>query len=680
MRHQLTLVCLGLGLSALSCSAEAPRPVGPPGEPTGASPAASATEAKGSPPRKLDHDTPSTTVEGATFIAPAGWTLSVRGPATVLEAPEGDSWIGLVDVRAKSAEEAVAAAWAAYPRNTKRPLRSATARADEDGWHDRRVFAYQTSPEEKRSVTAIANRAGDVWTVWIYDVARATGEKRIGQIQLVFGRLFPKGYTRESFADKKANPLDEARIKELSAFIERTQKALGIPGVAIGIVQDKKTVFAGGFGVRALGKKEPVTADTLFMIASNTKAMTTLMLGKLVDEKKLGWETPVTSLLSEFKLGDADTTSKVQVKHLVCACTGLPRQDYEWLLEFKSSTPASALGVLGTMQPTSKFGEMFQYSNPLAAAGGWVGARVAHPKRELGAAYDDVMRSMVFEPLGMSRTTFDFRRALGGDHAAAHSLDIDDQTALAAMEANYAIVPVRPAGGAWSSVRDVLKYVSMELDGGLLPNGKRFVSEEVIRARRAPQVTIGRDATYGMGLEVDTTFGIPVVHHGGSMIGFKSDMLWLPEHGVGAVLLTNADTGGTLLYPFRRKLLELLFDGRNEAEAIVTARAKAIHEQVQAERKLLTVPPEKAAADGLAAKYASTALGDLAVTRSGDSVVFDFGEWKSPVATKKHPDGSTSFITTVPGMSGFELVPRTTNGKRQLVMRDAQHEYVFAEK
>jgi hypothetical protein len=138
-------------------------------------------------------------------------------------------------------------------------------------------------------------------------------------------------------------------------------------------------VFAGGFGVRELGKPAKVDADTKFLIASNTKAMTTLMLAKLVDEKKLTWETPATQLLPSFKLGDADTTRRVLVKHLICACTGLPRQDFEWLLEYKGVTPEGALRTLATMKPTSKFGEMFQYSNLLAGAAGFAGGHVLYP-------------------------------------------------------------------------------------------------------------------------------------------------------------------------------------------------------------------------------------------------------------------------------------------------------------
>ena len=226
------------------------------------------------------------------------------------------------------------------------------------------------------------------WTVVIYDMTQAVGEKRGAQVALVFDRLQPKGYVRETFAGKKANRLDAARLAELGRFVETGQKELGIPGVALGIVQDGQVVFTGGFGVRELGQPAKVDGDTLFMIASNTKALTTLLLARLVAEGKLTWDTPVTSLLPSFKLGDAETTRKVLVRQLICACTGLPRQDLEWIFEYRGVTPDKALATLGTMQPTSKFGEMFQYSNPMAGAAGFTAGHVLYPNLELGAAYD----------------------------------------------------------------------------------------------------------------------------------------------------------------------------------------------------------------------------------------------------------------------------------------------------
>jgi len=627
----------------------------------------------------LSTDTPKTTVEGATFIAPAGWSIEVKGPATILTAPEGDSRIALVDVHAKSADDAVAAAWAAYRPDAKWPVKVTNDFPDKDGWSNIRQYSYLTSPNEKRDLYASARRAGETWTVVIHDMNEGVSEKRGAQVALILGRLLPKGYSRESFAGKKANKLDAKRIAALSAFVEEGRKKLGVPGVSIGLVQDGKVVFEGGFGVRDISSTAKPDGNTLYIIASNTKALTTLMLAKLVDEKKLTWETPVTTLLPSFKLGDADTTSRVLVKHLICACTGLPRQDFESIFQYEGVTPEGALKTLATVQPTSKFGEMFQYSNLLAGAAGFVGGHVLYPGRELGAAYDEAMRTRVFEPLGMTSTTFDYARALGAaNHATAHAPDVDGKPAHAAMEVNYSVIPLRPAGGGWSSVHDMLKYVQMELAEGTLPDGKRYIWKETLLARRAPQVPMSKDQTYGMGLMVDTKYGIPVVHHGGDLIGYHSDMIWLPQQNVGAVILTNADPGWILRTVFRRKLLEVLFDGRSEADADVAAGAKSFFEDLAAERKLLTIPAVPADAEKLAAHYSNAALGDITVRRTGTTTLFDFGEWKSEMASRHNPDGSVSFVTTKPGISGFELVVGTGE-KRSLIVRDAQHEYVFAE-
>jgi CubicO group peptidase (beta-lactamase class C family) len=628
---------------------------------------------------RLSADTPKTTVLGNAFIAPSDWSIRFKGPATILEAPEGNSWIALVDVQAKGPEEALAAAWQAYKPEAKWPVKVSNDLPDRDGWSRRRVYEYLTSPNEKRGVAALVYYSGSNWTVVIEDLADAVAEKRGGQVALVFGRLLPKGYTRESFAGKRANTLDQARIAELSRFIEQGQKVTGVPGVALGLVQGGKVIFADGFGVKELGGHEKPDGDTLFMVASNTKALTTLLLAKLVDERRMTWQTPVTTLFPSFHLGDAETTRSVQVKHLICACTGMPRQDMEWLFEYGKITPESSLALLGTMQPTSKFGELFQYSNLMAAAAGYTGAHVLYSQMEVGAAYDRAMQSYVFDPLGMKATTFDYARALAGNHASPHSPDVDGEPAKALMSVNYAAIPVRPAGAAWSSVRDMLKYVSMELAEGKLSDGKTYISKEPLLERRVPQVAIGKDVTYGMGLMVDTTYGVPVVHHGGDLIGYHSDMIWLPQQNVGAVILTNGDPGWLIRSRFSRKLLEVLFDGRPEADALLNANAKTFFSTLAADRKLLTIPADATVSAKLAKHYANASLGEIAVTTSGASTIFDFGEWKSEVASRKNPDGTISFITIVPGLIGSEFVVGS-GPKRTLITRDAQHEYIFEER
>ncbi len=525
-------------------------------------------------PELLGVDTKLVAPGGATLTAPAGWSVA-KGPGMiVLQPPETDTHLAIVESDAADATAAVAAAWSAYKPEAKRPLKLVTPRPARNGWEERKVFDYETSPNERASVAAIAQRAGKAWTVIILDGSDPTVEKRNAPLSLIIQSLRPKGYERESFAGRKAQRLDAAHIDQLTEFVRTSTEELGVPGASLALIDQGKVVYEGGFGVRELGKPEKVDAGTLFMAASNTKGMTTLLLSELVDEKKLAWDEPVTSVYPKFRLGDADTTKRVLVKNLVCACTGLPRQDLEWLFEFRQSTPESSMALLGTMQPTSKFGEVFQYSNMMAAAAGYVAAHLVYPDMELGAAYDKAMQTKIFDPLEMRSTTFDYARALAGNHASPHGDDVDGKPGVAKMAFNYSIAPLRPAGGVWTSAHDLIRYVQLELALGKLPDGTQLVSAENLLARRRPQIAVGEDANYGMGLEVETTYGVPVVHHGGSMAGFKTDLYLLPDSGIGAVLLTNSDNGGMMLRPFMRRLQEVVFDGKPEAVAMWPPRRR----------------------------------------------------------------------------------------------------------
>ena len=623
-------------------------------------------------------DSPATTASGNTLVVPREWVMETRGAARVLLAPEGDSRIAVVDVRAADADVAVAAAWAVYDPQFRRPLKLASDRPPRDGWQQVRSYTYETSANEQRVVFALALRGGGGWTVAIEDASIATDDKRSAQFALVFDRLWPAGYQRESFAGRTAHRLDAARLQALKDFVVQAQRELEVPGVALGIVQDGHVVFSGGFGQRALGRPEPVDGDTLFMIASNTKALSTLMLAKLVEQGRFGWDTPVVQLYPGFRLGDADTTRKVQVRHLVCACTGLPRQDMEFMFEGEKATPESAMALLGTMRPTSGFGELYQYSNLMAMAAGYVGAQVLAPAPGMGEAYDEAMQSLVFAPLGMTATTFDSAAAQRGNHASPHAIGPDARTHPAGMAMNEMISPFRPAGGAWSSANDLLRYVQMELAEGLLPDGTRYISSEPLLERRRKQVASGDHLAYGMGLETDTGSGVAVVHHGGSAWGFQSDMLWIPEAGVGAVVLANADLGRRIVYPFSRRLLEVLYDGKPEAAESVSAFSRRYRDRFAVERRRLSIPAQASASNGLASRYRNAALGEIAVSRRGDATWFDTGGWASEVATRRNDDGSLSFVTVSPGYYGdHEFAVAGTGAGATLVVRDAQHEYVF---
>src|SRR5262249_57953101 len=176
--------------------------------------------------------------------------------------------------------------------------------------------------------------------------------------------------------------------------------------------------------------------------------------------------------------------------------------------------------------------------------------------------------------VAVTATTFDFAKAMKANHASPHGFDVDGKTAVGKMDLNYAVVPVRPAGGVWTSPHDLAQYVMLELARGKLPDGRQLVSAENLEARRRPQVLLGEDQSYGMGLMEDKTWGVNVVHHGGDLAGYHSDMMWLPDSGVGAVILTNQDFGGRLRRPFLRRLPEVLFRRRPGGAGCVCARAQ----------------------------------------------------------------------------------------------------------
>jgi len=145
------------------------------------------------------------------------------------------------------------------------------------------------------------------------------------------------------------------------------------------------------------------------------------------------------------------------------------------------------------------------------------------------------------------------------------------------------------------------------------------------------------------------------------------------------VILTNAETGGTLVATFERRLLEVVFDGKPEAAGDVASRAANHKAEMAKERERLVVPADPVLVAKLAKRYTSKELGAISVVNKDGVITFDFGEWKSTVAPRKNDDGTISFITIDPTNNGFEFVVADNAGKRELIIRDGQHEYIFTE-
>jgi CubicO group peptidase (beta-lactamase class C family) len=625
-------------------------------------------------------DTPGKTASGISYTQPKDWSVTAKGATTVFVSPEGNLNIAVVNVgAAASAQDAAVKAWALYKPDAGRVARLATAGTRSEGWDERVSIAYETSPSERATVSALAMRQGNSWTVVITDGAESTANKRSAATSIIQQSLRPSGYVAETFAGRTAHRLTPDRVQALRDFVAESAKALEVPGVGIALIDQGKVVWQGGYGVRELGGTEPITAHTKFMIASNTKGMSTLLLSILADEGKLRWDQKVTDLYPSFRLGDDATTQSVLVRHLVCACTGLPRKDFAFILADEGAPATDTFRGLAATQPTSKFGELFQYNNLMASAAGYLGGHLAYPGMEIGAAYDKAMQTRIFGPLGMKDTTFDFKIGESGDWARPHGYDVDGKMTEMSNYFNHLITPHRPAGGAWSSAADMARYAQLELSKGLAPDGKRLVSEENILQRRKRGVAVGENSWYGMGLFEQNVAGVTVVTHGGTLQGFHSNFWVLPGTGIGAVILTNSDSGPAILAPFLRRLLEVVYDGKPQAAQDVAASAARLKAQATARRARLTIPGDPEVLAGLAANYRDPEVGSITISERNGAKWIKAGFIEGPVATRKNADGSVSLVSIAPGGIGVDALIGTQNGLRTLSIHDSQHDYLYTE-
>jgi CubicO group peptidase (beta-lactamase class C family) len=653
----------------------------PPAEAPSASlqpaPTAAAKPSRAPRATRLQAETRLQTGAGATFTAPAGWHLTRHPGHLLLEGPDREVELALVELEGASAEAAIGAAWKRVRPGFKLQVKHRSTPPARRGWEAVAQLVYETPSVPPRLTLAVARRKGARWYVALLDGTQAAFDRRGANIHTMLDSFKAPGVEEESWAGRAAHPLDAKRLQSFTAFVEQARQQAGVPGAALAVVQGGKVVLARGFGVRALGRRAQVTPKTLFLIGSTTKSLTTLMMACLVDRKRFDWDTPVVQLLPSFALADPQVTAVLTLQNTVCACAGLPRQDLEFLFEYAGVTPEQRVASMKTMRPTTGFGETFQYSNSMVAAGGYVAAHALRPKQALGPAYDAAIRQLVFRPLGMRSTTLSFAAAKRAEHALPHAQDLQLQQRRILLSDEEGVVPVRPAGGAWSNVQEMARYLLLELGEGQTPEGKRVVSAASLLKRREPQVKISNKLHYGLGLFVEQDHGVQVVHHGGNNAGFTSDMFFLPKHGLGAVLLTNAGSANAFRRAVRRRLLELVFDGREQAQENLAFALKRRREVTQKELERITLAPDRAWLKGLAGRYSNPGLGVVTLRLAKDKAVLDVGEWKTAVARKQEKDGVVKLYTVDPPWVGLELIPEQYKGGTRLVLEAGQHRYVF---
>ena len=429
------------------------------------------------------------TPRGSSFELPADWSLERSDGLLRLEDPDRELKLWLADIEGKTGLEAIALAWQRAVPGFARRIDDIASPPAAQGWDSITEVSYEVAAEESRAIGAVSRAKDGIAYVLLLEGSLPALQRRSAQLMQIVGSMRAPGFEEESLAGKRAGKLDEALAASLDAFIEEARGASRVPGAAVAVVQGGETVFERGYGTRRSGTDQPVTPETAFMIGSVTKPLTSLMMAVLVERGLFAWSTPIREVLPGFRLADPELTGRIEMRHSVSACTGLPRQDMELLFEFDGVSPEARLAELAAMQPTTGFGETFQYSNALASAGGFAAAHALRPR---------------------------------GNHARPHGLDARGDYVELPLSYESFVEPIAPAGAAWSTAGDLARYLRLELSGGRLPEGTALISEAGLLERRMPWMRIGPDSAYGLALVVSEEAGLRSVGHNGGTFGFSA--------------------------------------------------------------------------------------------------------------------------------------------------------------
>jgi CubicO group peptidase (beta-lactamase class C family) len=337
-----------------------------------------------------------------------------------------------------------------------------------------------------------------------------------------------------------ASPYDEAFDAVMARY--------DLPGLALGVIENGRVVYRRTAGELVAGSGDPVTPDTLFKIASLSKAMTASVLARQVDAGKLRWDDAVIRHLPQFRMYEPWVTANMQVQDLLVHNSGLPEGGGDLMLwpEPNHFTRADILAGLAYLKPAYSFRSGYAYDNLLYVVAGEVAAAVG------GAPYEELVRREVFEPLGLACRVGEWRRDAAGDVAQPHMRRGGRNVAVRVDAAVVPAITSAAAGGIRCSLDDMLAWMQNWLEPD--PAQTAWLSEAQRRAMWTPHTPMPiserrrdwddtHDYAYAFGFRLADVDGAWTVSHTGTLMGMYSAMTLLPDQGNGFVLLTNGEAG-----------------------------------------------------------------------------------------------------------------------------------------
>jgi CubicO group peptidase (beta-lactamase class C family) len=419
-------------------------------------------------------------------------------------------------------------------------------------------------------------------------------------------------------------------LDEFDAIVTKAMADSQVPGMSVAIVRDGKVIYAKGFGYRDVEKKLPVTTDTLFAIGSVSKSFTSLIFGTLNDEGKVDWDKPVRTYLPTFQIDDPIATDHATPRDLLSHRTGLARYDLIWYSSnFNREDLVSRLKYL---KSDREFRSGYEYNNLMITTVGYLEGRVAN------SSWEDLVRSRIFEPLGMQRSNFSVDDSQKSpDFAQPYSLKKEVVTKVPFKNVDA----IGPAGSINSSINDMSRYLIFQLGDGTY-NGKRIVSQKNLKLVHTGQTAMTGlpefftqnglgPMTYAMGW-VDTTYrGHHMVWHNGGIDGFYSLLTMLPEDKIGVVVLSNL-IGNRALEPVAYsafdRLLGLSLDPWLDRYKALEDKAK----KAEAEGKKTKVSTAKTGTQrshplaDFAGEYSNPGLGTVKIAQNGQELTIAFNQ------------------------------------------------------
>ena len=466
---------------------------------------------------------------------------------------------------------------------------------------------------------------------------------------------------------------------ELDAFIPKVMRELHVPGAAVAVVKDDRIVYAKAFGVKELGKPDPVTTDTKFAIGSISKSFTTTLLGILVDEKKIGWDDPVSKYLPAYQMWDPWVTREQTVRDLLIHRAGLRPMSGGTVWYGSNYSREEVLRRARYLEPVSSFRSVFSYQNVNYLAAG----EVAHVAA--GKTWDDQVRERIFAPLGMQHST-----------SGLPPMSSNVATPHVEIEGRLRIVPhrdydnVAPAASIYSSVLDMAEYARLHLNRGAVGD-KRVYSEAVARQLFSPQSLVSVPinppppelaayepmfSAYGMGWFIRDVHGQKLIEHSGGVDGFVAEVKMIPGKRAAIVLFSNdesAFTGVVGRHIGDRLLGAKPFDWLGFTQKRIAEGKKRREE---ADAKLLADRKKDAKPSLPLASYAGTyrdkLYGDLTVTLEDGKLVLRFSHTPSFTADLEpwHYDTFRTHWRDPVVTKGFVTFPLTARGELDALVFD----------